>query len=71
MDFNFYCDKHWCIIYIDHSLKFVFTLQRFIDRSDYDQDGHIDFEDFVRYVTEHEKKLKLSFDSLDAKNDGK
>ena len=34
-------------------------------------DGHVTFDDFVRYVTEHEKALRLSFESLDHKGDGK
>jgi solute carrier family 25 phosphate transporter 23/24/25/41 len=42
-----------------------------MDKYDTDGDGHVNFEDFVRYVTEHEKALKLSFESLDHKRDGK
>jgi solute carrier family 25 (mitochondrial phosphate transporter), member 23/24/25/41 len=41
-----------------------------MDKYDPDGDGHVSFEDFVRYVTEHEKALRLSFESLDHKRDG-
>lgn len=38
---------------------------------DKDQDGQLDFEEFVHYLRDHEKKLRLVFRSLDKKNDGK
>jgi len=37
---------------------------------DREGDGQVSFDDFVRYVTEHEKALRLSFESLDHKRDG-
>ncbi|XP_032828852.1 mitochondrial adenyl nucleotide antiporter SLC25A25-like [Petromyzon marinus] len=37
---------------------------------DTNQDGQLDFEEFVRYVKQHEKKLWLTFKSLDRNNDG-
>lgn len=38
---------------------------------DKDLDGQLDFEEFVHYLRDHEKKLRLVFKSLDKKNDGK
>ncbi|CAN0251414.1 mitochondrial adenyl nucleotide antiporter SLC25A25-like isoform X1 [Lampetra fluviatilis] len=37
---------------------------------DTNRDGQLDFEEFVRYVKQHEKKLWLTFKSLDRNNDG-
>lgn len=37
---------------------------------DKDLDGQLDFEEFVHYLQDHEKKLRLVFKSLDKKNDG-
>ncbi|XP_072538095.1 calcium-binding mitochondrial carrier protein SCaMC-2-A [Salminus brasiliensis] len=36
-----------------------------------DVNGQLDFEEFVRYLQDHEKDLKLVFKSLDKKNAGK
>uniref|UniRef100_A0A8C4WUH8 Solute carrier family 25 member 24 n=1 Tax=Eptatretus burgeri TaxID=7764 RepID=A0A8C4WUH8_EPTBU len=38
---------------------------------DTNKDGQLDFEEFTRYVKEHEKKLRLTFKSLDRNNDGR
>lgn len=38
---------------------------------DKDLDGQLDFKEFVHYLSDHEKKLRLVFNSLDRKNDGK
>jgi len=45
--------------------------QRLLSKYDPAGDGHVTFDDFVRYVTEHERELRLSFESLDHKGDGK
>jgi len=45
--------------------------QRLLKQYDPAGDGQVSFDDFVRYVTEHEKALRLSFESLDHKRDGK
>lgn len=34
------------------------------------KDGHVDFVSFVKYVLNHEKRLKLSFSALDRDKDG-
>uniref|UniRef100_A0A8D2GZX7 Mitochondrial adenyl nucleotide antiporter SLC25A24 n=1 Tax=Urocitellus parryii TaxID=9999 RepID=A0A8D2GZX7_UROPR len=37
---------------------------------DANQDSGLDFGEFVRYLEDHEKKMKLAFKSLDKNNDG-
>uniref|UniRef100_UPI00358E99CC mitochondrial adenyl nucleotide antiporter SLC25A24-B-like n=1 Tax=Myxine glutinosa TaxID=7769 RepID=UPI00358E99CC len=38
---------------------------------DTNKDGKLDLEEFTRYLKEHEKKLRLTFKSLDRNNDGR
>ena len=45
-------------------------LQLFFEHYDSDKSGHITFTEFVTYMLEHEKQLKLSFQQLDHNNDG-
>ncbi|XP_075691385.1 mitochondrial adenyl nucleotide antiporter SLC25A25 isoform X2 [Rhinoderma darwinii] len=45
--------------------------QNIVKAGDKDQDGQLDFEEFVHYLRDHEKKLRLVFRSLDKKNDGR
>ena len=42
-----------------------------MDQYDMNQDGHIEFSDFVEYVLEQERKLRLNFHELDHNKDGK
>jgi solute carrier family 25 phosphate transporter 23/24/25/41 len=51
-------------------LPFLFP-QKILEQYDHDQDGIVNFEDFVSYVQEHEVQLKLSFEKLDHNKDGK
>ncbi|XP_038063947.1 calcium-binding mitochondrial carrier protein SCaMC-2-like isoform X2 [Patiria miniata] len=44
--------------------------QKFMSKSDRNKDGHLDFAEFVQYVTEHEKQLKLVFKHIDHNQDG-
>ncbi|XP_007898470.1 calcium-binding mitochondrial carrier protein SCaMC-2-B isoform X2 [Callorhinchus milii] len=45
--------------------------EKIVKAGDKDCDGQLDFEEFVHYLKDHEKKLQLVFKSLDKKNDGK
>ncbi|XP_040260916.1 calcium-binding mitochondrial carrier protein SCaMC-2 isoform X3 [Bufo bufo] len=46
-------------------------LRKIVKDGDKDLDGQLDFEEFVHYLRDHEKKLRLVFRSLDKKNDGR
>lgn len=52
-------------------LIYCFSPQKIISSGDKDQDEGLDFTEFSKYLKEHEKKLKLTFKSLDKNNDGK
>ncbi|XP_032721852.1 calcium-binding mitochondrial carrier protein SCaMC-2 isoform X8 [Lontra canadensis] len=43
--------------------------KKIVQAGDKDLDGQLDFEEFVHYLQDHEKKLRLVFKSLDKKND--
>ncbi|XP_012693257.1 calcium-binding mitochondrial carrier protein SCaMC-2-B isoform X6 [Clupea harengus] len=45
--------------------------KKIVKAGDKDLDGQLDFEEFVHYLRDHEKKLRLVFKSLDKKNDGR
>lgn len=47
------------------------SLQKIISSGDQDKNEGLDFNEFSKYLKEHEKKLKLTFKSLDKNNDGK
>ncbi|XP_042700093.2 mitochondrial adenyl nucleotide antiporter SLC25A23 isoform X2 [Chrysemys picta bellii] len=44
--------------------------QEILREGDTDRDGELDFEEFVSYLQERERKLRLMFHSLDRNNDG-
>lgn len=50
---------------------FVFLWQKIFASGDTDKDEGLDFEEFSKYLKEHEKKLRLTFKSLDKNQDGK
>lgn len=56
-------------ILVSYSSLFA-SSQKIVKAGDKDQDGRLDFEEFVHYLKGHEKKLRLVFKSLDKKNDG-
>ncbi|XP_072524867.1 mitochondrial adenyl nucleotide antiporter SLC25A24-like [Salminus brasiliensis] len=45
--------------------------QKIVTTGDKNKDGVLDFTEFARYLKEHEKKLWLTFKSLDRNNDGR
>ncbi|PVD21912.1 hypothetical protein C0Q70_17715 [Pomacea canaliculata] len=44
--------------------------QRLFKKYDKDRDEQIDFSEFVKYVQEHEKELRLHFKNIDTNDDG-
>ncbi|PWA24061.1 hypothetical protein CCH79_00019116 [Gambusia affinis] len=51
-------------------MALMFGPHRVVTAGDKDLDGQLDFQEFVQYLRDHEKKLRLVFKSLDRKNDG-
>ncbi|XP_020322769.1 calcium-binding mitochondrial carrier protein SCaMC-1-like [Oncorhynchus kisutch] len=45
--------------------------QKIVSSGDKNKDGGLDFNEFNKYLKEHEKKLRLTFKSLDKNNDGR
>lgn len=48
----------------------IFWFFQQLMKHDEDKDGKMSFDEFLKYVTEHEKKLKLYFKKLDTNEDG-
>lgn len=48
-----------------------FSFQKFIEHSDQNKSGDISIGEFIHYVKEHEKNLRLQFSHLDKNKDGK
>jgi solute carrier family 25 phosphate transporter 23/24/25/41 len=45
--------------------------KKFFEAADGDHDSQIDFPEFLRYVSEHQRQLKLVFEQLDVNSDGR
>ncbi|CAB1419904.1 unnamed protein product [Pleuronectes platessa] len=45
--------------------------QKIVSSGDKDKDEGLDFSEFSKYLRDHEKKLRLTFKSLDKNNDGR
>lgn len=57
--------------YIDvHHNHLSFLLQKSLDRKELAVEGQLDFEEFVHYLQDYEKDLKLVVKSLDKKHSG-
>ncbi|XP_063712476.1 mitochondrial adenyl nucleotide antiporter SLC25A25-like isoform X2 [Symsagittifera roscoffensis] len=60
---------------ISEYLKFLnyksYSLEKLIESADLNKDKEVDFPEFLKYVCEHQKKLRLVFQHLDANQDGK
>lgn len=53
-----------------YSIVFNNFLQQFLAQSDSTKSGEISLAEFIHYVIEHEKKLRLQFSHLDKNKDG-
>lgn len=52
-------------------LDLISSPQKIVSSGDQNKDGSLDFSEFSKYLKEHEKKLRLTFKSLDRNNDGR
>lgn len=48
----------------------VCNLQHFFEKYDKDNDGQINFPEFVKYVKQHELELMSYFKKIDTNSDG-
>lgn len=54
-------------------IEYIFTqilFQKFLARSDLSKSGDISLAEFIHYIKEHEKNLRLQFSDLDKNQDG-
>ena len=47
-----------------------FLWQEIMQKADQNDNLEMDFAEFVQYMTQHEKKLRLAFSHLDRNKDG-
>ena len=59
------------LIFIRFDIKNPNFFQEFMYKSDVTKSGDLDLNEFVTYLTEHEKQLHIVFSSLDEDQDGK
>ena len=51
-------------------LHCLLSVQAVVEMGDSNDDGLLDFREFMKYCAEHEKKLWLVFQNLDRNQDG-
>ena len=51
-------------------MKIEILFQEFMKRSDVTKSGDLDMNEFLTYLQDHEKQLKIIFSSLDENQDG-
>lgn len=51
-------------------VSWILAVQRLLGRVDADGNQEVDIREFLNYISEHEKKLWLTFKDLDKNNDG-
>lgn len=56
--------------FVDLRTKDLYFLQEIVSSGDEDKDDSLNFTEFSNYLKDHEKKLLLTFKSLDKNNDG-
>ncbi|XP_007528343.1 mitochondrial adenyl nucleotide antiporter SLC25A24 isoform X2 [Erinaceus europaeus] len=80
-----YQDLFWLLDYNDDGVLDMQELQEALEdlglleedrkkifsSGDTNKDGKLDLEEFIRYLKDHEKKMKLAFKTLDKNKDGK
>lgn len=73
MIFHFHYINSFILLYFSIFINFVCLLrfQHIMTLGDQNLDGHMSFEEFIKYATDHEKKLWLVFKSVDLNNSGK
>lgn len=67
-DLVIFFDKHKCEKAKETSLK---RAQKFMLKGSKEEDGNLDFSEFVHYMIDHEKRLELIFKRIDMDNDNK
>ena len=60
----------FCMMFKKNCFLFVCMWQQIMSLGDQNLDGHMSFEEFVKYVTDHQKKLWIVFKSIDQDDSG-
>lgn len=59
------------ILYIHYLMKNNFIFQKFLAKSGGKDASDVTLSEFIHYVREHEKNLRLQFSHIDKNQDGK
>lgn len=66
--------QYWKTNCLESNLNLTFhciPFQQFIQKSDQNQSGNVDFTEFIEYCMEHEKRLEVLFRDIDVNKDGR